>query len=149
MTRKQKRVQEWIDARIAAGKGLSQSLRTYGLRVGLVTARDLPPSESPEPWSEKTTASPPGKPTNGKSLNETSECEFNLPDEDRFYPLTHYACPICRSEARLWRTDGGKRGQIQFQVQCINKFCGHKTGWHPSSNKATRIWKVTATLHEE
>lgn len=147
MTRKQKLIKDWIAVQIAAGKELSKSLLTYGLHAGLVTAADVPPSELPECFSVKPTPSPPLKNTSAPSLSDAKECEFNYPDEDRFYPLKYYDCPLCGCQANLWREHSAK-GTL-YQVQCMNTACRHKTGWQNTSAKATRIWKVTATLHRE
>ena len=150
MTRKQKLIKDLIAVQIAEGKELSKSLLTYGLHAGLVRAQDVPPSALPDCFSVKPTPPPLSKNTSAPSSSTTGtgECEFNYPDEDRFYPLMYSDCPICRGEARLWR-EHSANGTL-YRVTCMNiKTCGHKTPWCNSSAKATRIWKVTATLHRE
>lgn len=151
MTRKKKLVKEWIAARIAAGQGISKSLRTYAQNVGIATELAFPPSEPTKSSPGKVSSRPITETSTGEGIGSgvpnDENFEFNLPDEELFYPLSYYSCPLCNSESRLWRKGGEKA--IRFQVECINKSCGHRTGWHPSSREATRIWKVTAMLHKE
>lgn len=149
MTRKQKQVKEWIAARIAKGQSISKSVRTYAQNVGIATELALPPLDPTKSSPVKVPSRPITETFTGALIGygPQDECEFNIPDEERFYPLTYYACPVCRAESRLWRKGDGKA--LRFQVECTNKKCGHKTGWHRSSAEATRIWKLTCVLSND
>lgn len=147
MTRKQKQVKEWIAARIAKGQSISKSVRTYAQNVGIAMELALPPCEPTKSSPERASSRRITETSTGALIGYGNDdnCEFNIPDEERFYPLSYYPCPICRSPALLWRTQGDAR-KPRFQVMCQRKACGHKTGWHKSSAEATRIWKLTSVL---
>lgn len=78
-------------------------------------------------------------------LDTPTTCEFHFPDEERFYPLKYHSCPVCGGMAQLHCAR--ILHVVRYQVECDDKRCDHKTGWRKSSAEATRIWKVTAILH--